>query len=71
MVNGTALREFHRPLSGIPDRPKVLSSLPNPAKLSEIGPRARALVSMTRHHPTRALSRQRLLNAQLMLRTPG
>jgi hypothetical protein len=45
MVNGTALTEFHRPLSGIPDRPKVRVEPSEARQASEMGPRARALVS--------------------------
>ncbi len=33
MVNETALTEFHRPMSGIPDRPKVPVEPPEPVKL--------------------------------------
>jgi hypothetical protein len=33
MVNGPALTEFHRPLSGIPDRSKVPIEPPEPVKL--------------------------------------
>jgi hypothetical protein len=36
MVNEPAMTEFHRPVSGIPDRPKVPAEPPKPAKLVKL-----------------------------------
>ena len=36
MVNEPAMTEFHRPLSGIPDRPKVAAEPLEPAKLVKL-----------------------------------
>jgi len=36
MVNEPAMTEFHRPVSGIPDRPKVPVEPPEPAKLPKL-----------------------------------
>ncbi len=36
MVNEPAMTEFHRAVSGIPDRPKVPVEPPKPAKLPKL-----------------------------------
>lgn len=36
MVNEPAMTEFHRPVSGIPDRPKVPVEPPKAAKLPKL-----------------------------------